>query len=194
MRNARIQTIVEIALTVALSAVLGWWKVTLPWNFAGGSISLSMLPIIVLAVRRGAPVGIVAGALYGVIDYFYEPYFVHPVQVVLDYGVAFAACGIAGFGRSMVAGALDAGQWTKASWLTAVWGMIGSLGRLAASYVSGVVFFAANAPKGQPVWLYSLVYNLSYLAPSAIVCAALAAVLIPVLDRAVPVVRGRMAS
>jgi len=177
---------VEAGLTIALAAVLGLWKITLPWNFAGGSVSLVMLPIFVLAIRRGPVVGIAAGALFGVVDYFMEPYFVHPVQVVLDYGVAFAACGLAGFGSGVVRRSLESGETARAGVATFMWALVGSAGRFAASFVSGVVFFAANAPAGQPVLLYSAIYNLSYIAPSAIACSLAAAALVPALHRAVP--------
>ena len=51
---------------------------------------------------------------------------------------------------------------------------------------SGVVFFGQNAPAGQPVWLYSLLYNLSYMVPSIVLCMAVAAVVLPALELAVP--------
>jgi len=186
MRNERIHILIEVALSVALAAVLGLFKITLPWNFAGGSVSLSMLPIFVLALRRGMWFGILTGAMFGVLDYFMEPYFVHPVQVVLDYGVAFAACGLAGLGAPVLRAAAERGQLALMGALSVPYVLLGGLGRFAASVVSGVVFFAANAPEGQPVWLYSVVYNVSYLAPSLVACAILTAVLMPALERAVP--------
>jgi thiamine transporter len=67
-----------------------------------------------------------------------------------------------------------------------MWMFVGGAGRLACSFVSGIIFFGANAPEGQPVWLYSLVYNLSYIVPSLVVCAGLGALVVPALERAVP--------
>ena len=190
MRDARVKVVVEIALSVALAAVLGLWKITLPWNFAGGSISLAMLPLLVVAVRRGLWAGATAGALFGCVDYLMEPFFVHPVQVVLDYPVAFAACGLAGLGAGTVARAFSSGPALSAGIATVPWTLLGGLGRFACSFVSGIVFFAANAPQGQPVLLYSFLYNASYLAPSVIVCTVLGVVLVPALERAVPSYRG----
>ncbi len=186
MREERIRLIVEVALSVALAAVLGMFKLTLPWNFAGGSVSLSMLPLIVISLRRGLAPGIVAGLTFGVIDYLLEPYFVHPVQVVLDYPVAFAACGLAALARPRRSGVLAITEIGSSALGGAI---LAGAGRLAASFVSGVVFFSANAPEGQPVWLYSLLYNASYLAPSVIACGVAAAVVVPALDRAVPISR-----
>ena len=64
--------------------------------------------------------------------------------------------------------------------------LLGGAGRFACAFLSGVIFFGANAPQGQAVWLYSLVYNLSYLAPSIVACTALGVLLVPALERAVP--------
>ena len=36
-------------------------------------------------------------------------------------------------------------------------------------FLSGMIFFADYAPKGQPVWLYSLVYNSSYMIPETVI-------------------------
>ncbi len=187
MRNERVRVIVEIALSVGLAAVLSVWKVTLPWNIAGGSISLAMLPLFVLALRRGVAAGMVAGLLYGVADYVMEPFFVHPAQVFLDYAVAFAVIGFAGIGsRSINAVAVDAPTW-RTSLLVVAWTCVGAAARFAASVASGVVFFGANAPAGQPVLVYSLLYNASYLVPTFVVTAALAAGIVPALVRGVPV-------
>lgn len=183
MRNARTATVVEIGLSIALAAVLGLLKITLPWNIAGGSVSLAMLPLFVLALRRGLGAGVVCGVLFGGVDYLMEPWFVHPVQVMLDYPVAYGLCGLAGLAPAMSRVSSDAVHAARA--VTGC--IIGGCGRFAAAFVSGMVFFGANAAPGQPVWLYSLAYNASYLLPSLIACAAAAAVVVPVLARTLPV-------
>jgi thiamine transporter ThiT len=43
-----------------------------------------------------------------------------------------------------------------------------------------------NAPAGQPVWLYSIIYNLSYIVPSCIISIIVALLVLPVLEFAVP--------
>ncbi len=189
MRDERVVLTVEVALCVALAAVLGMFKITLPWNFAGGSISLAMLPLVVLSLRRGPAPGFVAGVAFGVIDYLLEPYFVHPVQVLLDYPVAFGACALAGLARPSRRGTMTLTE-VGASAVSGT--LFAAAGRFAASFISGVVFFGANAPEGQPVWLYSLIYNASYLAPSFVACAAAAALVVPALERAVPVSRASL--
>jgi thiamine transporter len=185
VRSERTRVLVEIALTVALSAVLSMVAVRMPINFAGGTISLSMVPIFVLALRRGVGPGIVAGVLFGCTDYFIEPFFVAPVQVVLDYLIAFGALGIAGFGSAAYRKAAATSP-SKAVAVAVPFILLGGLARFAAAWTSGVVFFGANAPAGQPVWLYSVVYNLSYIVPSIGLSILVAALVLPALERAVP--------
>jgi thiamine transporter len=48
---------------------------------------------------------------------------------------------------------------------------------MACHVLSGVIFFASYAPEGQNVWIYSLVYNASFMAPSVIITAVVAWVL-----------------
>ena len=84
MRSDRIRLLVETALTVALCAALNFWRIKLPWNIAGGDISLAMLPIFVLALRRGLVPAMIAGLVWGTLDFLYEPYAVAPIQVLLD--------------------------------------------------------------------------------------------------------------
>ncbi len=188
MSRSRSLALVEAALSVALAAVLHFVRI---WQMpAGGTVSLEMLPIIVVAVRRGPLVGIAAGALFGVVDLFLEPYVVYWAQFLLDYPIAFGALGLAGVVRPMLlvsrrrAGAQAV---TLAAGAAILGTLIGGSARFLAHFLSGILFFAANAPKGQPVAVYSAVYNASYLLPSLIACAAIAAVLLPVLQRAVPV-------
>lgn len=188
MQSQRIHVLVEIALTVALSAVLSMFAVRLPINIAGGTISLAMVPIFVLALRRGVVAGVIAGILFGMADYLIEPFFVAPVQVALDYIVAFGALGLAGLGSGMYRRAVQS-SYLRAVAVAIPFILLGGLARFAAAWTSGVVFFGMNAPAGQPVWLYSIVYNLSYIVPSLAICGVAAAVVLPALERAVPAAR-----
>ena len=187
VQSQRIRVLVEIALCVALSAVLNLWRIKLPWNIAGGDISLSMLPIFVLALRRGALPALAAGIAFGVIDYFYEPYFVAPIQLLLDYPVAYAALALTGLGSGAWRRATASGHVGMATAIAAVAVTAGAAGRFASHFVSGIVFFGSNAPAGQPVAVYSALYNLSYVVPSAVLCAVAALIVLPALEAAVPV-------
>jgi len=186
MRSQRTLLLVEVALTVALAAALNFLALRLPINFAGGSISLSMVPIFVLALRRGAGAGLIAGFAFGCVDLVIEPYFLAPIQVLLDYGVAYAAVGLAGLGAGAFRRTSERSVFAGVA-VSVPFMLLGGLARFAAAWTSGIVFFSSNAPKGQPVWLYSIVYNSSYLIPSLFISITAAMLILPVLQRAVPV-------
>jgi thiamine transporter len=185
MRSQRTVTLVEIGLTVALSAVFSLIAVRLPINVAGGSISFAMLPILVIALRRGAAAGVAAGVAFGLIDYFIEPYFVAYAQVALDYFIAFAAVGLAGLGSGLYRRAAAESR-TKGAALAIPFILLGGTGRFIAAWLSGIVFFGQNAPAGQPVWLYSAIYNLGYIVPSILLCVVGATLVLPALELALP--------
>lgn len=153
----------ELAVAIALAAVLDLISKSLPLPRLpyGGSISLRALPILVVALRHGARAGIAAGGAYGVVDFLIHPVFVHPFQLLLDYPLALGVLGCAGWCWQVVP------PLSRTRLILGV--LLAYTLRLAAHYVSGVVFFAQFAPAGQPVWLYSLAYNASYLLPEAII-------------------------
>jgi thiamine transporter len=168
-RDPRVLT--EAALAVALAFVLGLIRV---WKMPfGGSISLEMVPLILLALRRGPWVGIAAGAAYGLLDLAIDPFIVHPVQLLFDYPLAFGALGLAGFFQPTVRGAI-------------VGSVVAVLARFLCHFVSGVVFFASYAPKGWNPFVYSAAYNLAYLVPSLIIALVVVAVLLRALEGAQP--------
>ncbi|MDO8916010.1 MAG: energy-coupled thiamine transporter ThiT [Coriobacteriia bacterium] len=182
MTDTKTRILVEIALTVALATVLNLIKL---WRMPyGGDVSLEMLPILVLALRRGWRPGVSAGALYGVVALMLGPIVVHWAQFLLDYPLAYAALGVAGIFTELVRGARTDGR-SRVGW-TAAAVAAGAVLRFAAHFTSGLVFFGQYAPEGQPTWLYSLLYNGSYMLPAAILCAVAAAAILPPLDKAVP--------
>ncbi|GAB4285333.1 MAG: energy-coupled thiamine transporter ThiT [Coriobacteriia bacterium] len=192
MSESRTRILVEIALTIALAAVLNALKI---WRMPqGGTISLVMLPLFVLAVRRGLVAGLIAGALYGVVDFLVDPFPpVHWAQYLLDYPVAYLMCGLAGVAAPAWRKAVAIGRQARAGWMSVIPAIaLAAAARWGVHWLSGVVFFSAYAPEGQPVWLYSLVYN-SYVPLSAVLCGAAALAVLPVLSRVVPVPGSRHA-
>ena len=168
-RDTRVLT--EAALAIALAFVLGLIKVfQMPF---GGSISLEMVPLILLALRQGPFVGIVAGAAYGLLDLAIEPFIVHPVQVIFDYPLAFGVLGLAGFFQPTVRGAI-------------LGTVVAVLARFICHFVSGIVFFASYAPEGWNPLIYSAAYNAAYLIPSLIIALVVVAVLLRALEGAQP--------
>ena len=146
------RAVAEAAAMIALSVVLYLIKIYhLP---QGGSVTAgSMIPILFLAWRRGPAIGMVAGAAFGLIQYLIEPFFVHPVQFLLDYPLAISALGLAGFFR----------RWPLVGVVVAL------AGRFLCHFASGVVFFGSYAPQGVNPAVYSVIYNGSYLLPELVI-------------------------
>jgi thiamine transporter len=144
--------IAETAVFVAFSTALSFVKLfSLP---QGGSVTAaSMVPVLWLALRRGAKVGLFTCTVYGLVQLVVEPFIFHPAQVLLDYPIAFGALGLAGFFQNRPFLGIN----------------IGIAGRFLAHFVSGVVFFATYAPEGMHPIIYSALYNGSYLLPELVI-------------------------
>jgi len=138
------EIVIFVALATALSFILVY---TLP---QGGSITAgSMVPILWLALRRGPKIGLFAGAVYGVVQLVVMPYAYNPAQVLFDYPFAFGCLGLAGFFQKQ----------------PIVGVVVGITGRFLMHFISGLVWFApVYAPQLNP-YVYSAVYNGSYLLP-----------------------------
>lgn len=149
------------ALCIALSFVLSYVRLyKLP---QGGSITLaSMLPIFMFAYAYGVGPGMLVGAAYGFLQFIQDAYFVHPVELLLDYPLAFAMLGLAGLSAKFP------DQWGIIPGI-----VIGTFGRFICAFISGLIFFYMYAPEGQSVLVYSIVYNGFYLIPEAIICIVL---------------------
>ena len=50
----------------------------------GGDVSLTMIPIIFIAYRRGPLAGITTGVLYGIINIMIDGTIYHPMSIFLD--------------------------------------------------------------------------------------------------------------
>ena len=148
----------ETAGAVALGGALNLLKIySLP---QGGSVTLgAMVPLLLLALRRGPWVGILAGEIFGGVVLIEEPISVHPVQVLLDYPMAFGALGLAGLLRQRP--------------LVGV--AVGIASRFVFHFISGIFFFTLFNLDGV---LYSAVYNGSYLLPELAISAIIVQLLV----------------
>jgi len=157
--------IAKAALCVALAYMLN--LVTLFRMPMGGSVTLvAMLPLILFAVAYGPLEGMLVGCVFGLLDLLINPYVIHPVQLLADYPMAYAALALACVGV-----ALPLPQRLKLP--AAVF--FGYLGRYIVAVLSGVVFFSEAAGE-EGALIYSLVYNISYLGVEALMCMAIACI------------------
>ncbi len=146
------------ALSIALSFILSYIKIFRMPN--SGSVTLaSMLPLMLFSAAYGVGPGLLAGAAYGLLQYLQGGWFVHPIQFLLDYPLAFALIGLAGLYKYMPK------AWSQWSIYAAM--VLGALGRCLSATLAGI-FYWETAP-----WA-SLVYNGAYLVPDTLICIALA--------------------
>lgn len=163
MKNKwNVRILVEGGMMIALATILSYVKIySAPM---GGSVTAgSMIPIILFAIRWGMIPGITIGGLYGILQFILEPYFYHPLQLILDYPLAFGLLGLSGIAYH-IKNKDDISGYVKA--FLAIF--IGILGRTISHVLSGVIFFAEYAGDMNP-WLYSIVYNAYYLVPELII-------------------------
>ncbi len=151
MKSTRKMT--EIAVTVAMAVVCSFIKIfEMP---QGGSVALTMIPILFIAFKSGAVSGIASGMIYGIISLAISGVVYHPMSILLDYVLAFGLLGIAGFFGKSIKGIITGS-------------IIGVAGRFASSVISGAVLFASFAPDGQNPWIYSLIYQSTYMIPELV--------------------------
>lgn len=144
--------IVNISLMLALSIILH--QIRLYHMPQGGSITLgSMIPLLFIAFRYGANVGYLTGFIYGLINLILNPFILHPVQVLFDYPLPYMALAIAGY--------------TPKHRLIGT--TIAVFIRFLCHFISGSVFFAAYAPTGTSPYLYSFIFNISYIIPELVI-------------------------
>ena len=153
------------ALLAALAVALG--AITLFRMPQGGSVTpFSILPLFLAAYYFGVPRGILVGVAVGLLNLLINPFIVHPVQVLLDYPLAFGAVALGGVFRGWGKKCLIPGYLT------------GVFCRYVFAVLSGAVFFGSYAPEGFSGLTWSLWYNLTYLGAEAVL--TIIVLLIPV--------------
>ena len=142
------------ALMVALAIILDQIKLfEMP---QGGSVTLfGTLPIIALGYLLGTRWGLLGGAVTGILNLIFGGYVIHPVQMILDYIIAFSVMGLSGLVRNRKNG-LTKGY------------LLGVFCRYICAVISGVVFFGEYAPENFNALTWSLWYNITYLAVEGI--------------------------
>jgi thiamine transporter len=151
----------RIGISLALACALQVFRI---YHFpAGGSVTLGgMVPILLIAFAYGPEIGMLTGFLYGLLNLFLDPYFIHPVQVLFDYPLPSLAIGLAGYFKNKpILGT-----------------SIAFLVKFVCHFISGVVFFSSDAiSAGMHPLIYSLAVNGPMVAADAIICVALIAFL-----------------
>ena len=165
MKKTTLYALTETACLVALAVVLSWFKIST--GGLGGSIDFVMIPLFVICYRRGFLYGIAGGLVFGFIKCLIGGGIGYGlVSILLDYVLAYAAVGTAGFFKKPIAGTAVA---------TGV--------RFLIHFISGVTIYAITASEtvygittASP-FIYSVVYNAPYVLVNGIVCAVIVVLL-----------------
>lgn len=172
MKNPKMRvllSIVEGAIMVALAQVLGYLKL---WKMPnGGSVTFVMLPIFVYCVRWGFGRGLLAAFALSVLQFLLDGGLALGWQSIIgDYLLAYTALGLAGLFSKRKYGFF--------------WGtLVGSLARFLVAWVVGATIWAEYMPEsffGMTMvspWIYSLLYNGSYILLCMVLCLAVGAIL-----------------
>ena len=160
MQPSKARCLAYCAVCIALAFMLN--QVSLFRMPYGGSVTPASMLFIVLAGYWFGPVyGILAGISKGLLDTITGAWFVHPIQYVLDYLLGFGMLGLSGFFRKMNFG-LQIGY------------IVGVFGRFVMVTTAGVVFWADMTQMDLAgALVYSLVYNITYIGPEAVVTLVL---------------------
>lgn len=155
--NGKLFTVKQLAccaMAIALGTVLSLVKIfEFPW---GGSITLlSMFVIALPGYFYGLRVGLITGLAHGVLQLIIDPYVIFPIQVVVDYFLAFGALGLSGLFANAKNGLIK-------GYITGV------IGRYVFVVISGWIFFGEYAWEGWAALPYSLVYNGIYVFAEAV--------------------------
>nr|MBQ4318042.1 energy-coupled thiamine transporter ThiT [Clostridia bacterium] len=185
--SQRTKLLTECAVMVALASVLSMLKIyEAP---LGGSVTLfSMVPIIIIAMRRGTLCGLVTGFVYSVIQLVlglgnvaYVPSVGGIILCILfDYIIAFTLLGLAGIFRNMT---------SKAVVNVIVGILFVCILRYISHILSGAVVWYEITKAGDwneyvhtvGMWTYSIIYNIQFMLPETIITLVAAPVCLRVM-------------
>jgi len=180
-KNSKTLILVEGAMLIALATVLSYLKIfEMPM---GGSITIEMLPLVVMGIRRGPKWGCFTGFVHGLLqmiigfsNVLYCATLISQIGcILLDYLLAFTVLGLA----SLFVGLIKNNKKVSIVIGTVIVGLL----RFLCSFLSGWLLWGSYAPEGMsPVW-YSFVYNASYMIPNIIILAVIIGILVAVVPK-----------
>lgn len=169
----KIKNLAFCGLLIALATVTSFLKLfSFPF---GGSVTLfSMLFIVLAGYFYGPKYGIFTAISYGLIQLVIEPQIYYPLQVIMDYVLAFGALGLGSF------------LWKKKQGLILGY-IVGITGRYLFASLSGYLFFSEYAWEGWNPLLYTFAYNGAYIYAEGIITICL--ILLPPVKKAIAKVK-----
>ena len=161
-----IKDIVEISIFVCFAVIFDFPMFKIKIGASGGSISLAMLPLLIVSIRKGFlkgffACGIVFALLTCLLDGYGFAFF------PFDYLLGFGSLAIVGLFRKQILAKSN----TKAIAYVVIGTILALIGRTIFATISGIIYYKMN------FWS-SLIYQLSYIGPSGAICVVLLVVLL----------------
>ena len=169
MKHLRVRALCEGAIMVALATALSY--VTIGKLPNGGSFDLAMLPIFLYCARWGCGESFLAALAYGLLQIVVDSaYAWGPRSLLLDFVLAYGVLGVASLFRKLKGGIF-------------IGTAVGCVCRFLVHFISGVTIYRIYAPTElfnttfTNPWLYSAVYNGSYVGIDMVLCLVVFGVL-----------------
>lgn len=156
-RKQELQVWIEGTIVAAIAMVLSFVPTNIGSSF---SISLGMIPITLFALRRGAKAGFFSAFIWGLLHFpTAQVYYLMPVQVIIEYILAFGFAGFAGVYSGKLQEAIGNKEYGKSSRIILYASFFGTLMRYFWHFIAGVIFWGSFALWGMNPWLFSFVMN-----------------------------------
>lgn len=148
-----VKDLAESGMLIAMSLVLSFLKIAeMP---TGGSVNLQMLPLFILALRRGPLKGFIgAGIVYGLIACLTDGYGL--ATLPFDYIVGFGSCAILGFFNKLILSKEQRGYNVKGEIFLFIGGALACFGRFIGGTVSSMALYGY-------AFVPAVVYNAPYI-------------------------------
>ena len=173
--SKKTQILVEGAMLIAMAMVLSYFPLyEMP---QGGSVTLEMVPLVIMSLRNGTKWGCFTALVHGILqmilgfeNVLYCNTLIAQIGcILLDYLVAFTVLGLARFFADLFGEKRLLGVTVSA--------VICGFLRFVCSFLSGWLLWGSYAPEGMGAVAYSFGYNISYMLPNTIILAVIVAIL-----------------
>ncbi len=168
-RKKSIYIIAECAVMIALSVSVSFFEIKV--GALGGSVDFVMIPLFIVCYRHGAKYGFLSCFTFGLLYCLVGGKFGYGLpSVLLDYILAYTACGVAGFFKG------------KSKFIE-ISVLLGCLCRFAVHFISGVTLYAISTATEvggivtSNAFLFSLIYNGLYMLPNTVVAIVIMSLL-----------------
>jgi len=144
-----VRALAHVGLALSIAFILSYFRIyQFPW---GGSVTLmSMFFVSLIGIWFGPAIGLVSAFAFGLLQLAQNPQIFYPLQMILDYPLAFGALGLAGFFRKAKNGMY-------------IGFVVAVTGRWFFHTLSGYFFFSQWAWDGWNALPYAMVYNALYI-------------------------------